>query len=259
MLLRELAIAQVITFALVMTRLAGFVAVSPFPGSQIPMSARVGLTIMLAWVASMFAPSYAAPTELGPKLVGAIATELACGIMMAFTYQIIVSAADIVGSALAEATGLNSARTFDPSRGSEQSSAATLVTTLAMLLALSVGAHRIALGYLLESFRALPVGTHLDIGATAKSFVDLTAASIGVGVRLSMPLVAVHLIVQFALALVARAAPALQIFSVGFGVMMASGAMVFLASINDIARGFLAHYASLGSYLDKILLIASGQ
>ena len=84
---------------------------------------------------------------------------------------------------------------------------------MSMLLALTVGAHRVVLSYLIESLRVLPVGSNIDLAGALPLFISLSANALLVGVRLALPIVAVSLVLQLTLAMIARAAPSLQIFS----------------------------------------------
>ena len=98
---------------------------------------------------------------------------------------------------------------------------------------------------------------HLD--AAAGTFVDLAADALAVGLRLSLPVVAVTLATQVALAMIARAAPALQIFSIGLSILVAAGVMVLVASMGDIAMGLSEHIGSLSSRLEQLLVLIAPQ
>src|SRR5262249_30108443 len=61
MLLYGALMTQAAAFGLILSRLAGFVVASPFPGNHVGATQRVGLVVVLAWVTSLFAPTSAAP------------------------------------------------------------------------------------------------------------------------------------------------------------------------------------------------------
>ena len=63
----------------------------------------------------------------------------------------------------------------------------------------------------------------------------------------------VALATQVALAMIARAAPSLQLFNVGLSVLIAAGATVFMASLGDVAAGLGGHFATLAPTLDRVL------
>jgi flagellar biosynthesis protein FliR len=75
--------------------------------------------------------------------------------------------------------------------------------------------------------------------------------SITVGLGLAMPVIAVNLVVHIGLAMMARAAPALQILHVGLSLVLATGFLTLLTTLPDVGHGLVAHYATLGRVLDS--------
>ncbi|MBX3206257.1 MAG: flagellar biosynthetic protein FliR [Labilithrix sp.] len=246
------ALAEAAAFVLAATRVAGFVVTSPFPGRNVPSRAKVGLVLMLAWIARAVQPA-APDLGLDLALFGLVPGELGIGIVMGFTVRVTFSAAEMLGSSFAQGTGLTFGQVYDPTLGGEDSVPSRLVTLFSMLLFLGLGAHRIALAYALESFRALPIGHAVDIGAAAPSIVDFVAQAMDAGVRLSIPVMAIALAVQIALALVARASPSLQVFSVGMGVTVAAGLLAILGTIDDAAAGLAGELEREGARIEQVV------
>ena len=245
-------LAEAAAFTLAATRVAGFTLATPFPGRNVPVHAKVGLVLALAWVArgaAVDVPTFGLDLALVPH----VATELGLGLAIGFTVRVTFSAAEVFGDAIAQATGMTLGQAYDASLGSEDLVVGRLATTLAMLLFLALGAHRVVLGYLVDSFRALPVGAAVGVHLAAPVLVDLVGEAIGAGVRLALPVTAVGLGVQTALALVARASPSLQMFSVGLAVSVAAGMLALLASLEDTSRALAAELARLGPRLEAVL------
>ena len=257
-LAREL-MPRALAVALSFSRGAGFVAVSPFPGGQAGPKARVGLAVMLAWVASSLSPASAELTTLDGRAVSSVASELGIGLMIGMAFRFVLSAGEILGQNLSQATVLSTPAGFNPMLSTQESALGQVISYFAMLVAVSIGAHRVALAWLRESVRLLPVGTAVHLDAAAGTFVDLAADALAVGLRLSLPVVAVTLATQVALAMIARAAPALQIFSIGLSILVAAGVMVLVASMGDIAMGLSEHIGSLSSRLEQLLVLIAPQ
>jgi flagellar biosynthetic protein FliR len=249
---------QAAAFALVMSRLSGFVVVSPFPGNNVPAMQRVGLVVVLAWVTSLFAPTAAVPADLGMHLIMSAMLELGCGLAIGFAFRLVFSASEVLGAVLSQATGLSAATVLNPASDSHDSALGRIVSLLAMLVALGAGVHRIALAYLLQSFRAIPVGTAMSIPQATGAFVDLAGSAVEVGVELAMPVVAVGLVIQIGLALIARAAPSLQIFSVGLGILIASGFVTIIATLGDMGSGLTSYFGGLAGHIDEVLFAIAG-
>ncbi|MBI5512166.1 MAG: flagellar biosynthetic protein FliR [Deltaproteobacteria bacterium] len=240
-----------LSFGLVFSRVAGFVAASPFPGNHVAVTQRVGLTVCLSWLASSVvrAPSL----TLDARCVVSAAVELGCGVVLGLAFRFVFAAAEVLGQNLSQATGLSAPSVLNPTLEAQDAPLARALGLFAMYLALALGAHRVGLAYLFASFRTLPPGASMAFENTAVTFVDLAAQALSVGLRLSLPVAAVALAVQVALAMVSRAAPSLQLFSVGLTVLVAAGAAVLLASAGDLATGLAEHLATLAPRLDALL------
>jgi flagellar biosynthetic protein FliR len=246
--------AQGLAGALAFSRTSGFVVTSPFPGPYTGPTQRVGLALMLAWVASACAPApTAAVGHLGLHLFGHAASELAIGLLLGAAFRFVLAAADVLAQSVSLATALSSPSVFNPTVQSQEAPLALAISLLGVMVAFSVGAHRVAILWLMESFRALPVGAPVAFDASAGVFVDLAAEATLVGVKQALPVVAVALVTQVTLALIARAAPALQIFNVGIGIIVAAGAAVLMASLRDIIAGLAQHFFTLSLRIEQLL------
>lgn len=247
-----LLLSQATTMALVAARIGGFVVTSPFPGERLSGLARIAFVVVLSFLVTSFLPARGAPAELGLPLVATGVFEFLCGALIGACFHFLLAAADVVGGVSAQTSGLGAATLYDPANGAPDTAIGRALSLLAMLVALSAGAHRVALAYLLESFRALPIGVPMNVPLGAAVLVEVGGQCIVVGTRLAMPAIAVSLTVQAALAMISRAAPSLQIFSVGFAIMIAAGLATIAASLPAIAAGLVEQTGQLGALLDRL-------
>jgi flagellar biosynthetic protein FliR len=254
--LPEAWLAEVATFALATSRLAGMIATAPFPGSHVPMRMKVGLLLVLAWLATSSIP--AAHIALDLHLIAFAAVELSLGLLVGITFRITFSCAEVMGSSFSQSLGLTSAHVFDPMLETEDAVPGRIGTLLAMTLVLGLGTHRVAIAYLLESFRALPIGSAISVTQATTLLVDYAGAALETGVRLALPVAAVALAVQVTLALVARASPSLQIFSVGLALSVGAGLLAIMGSLDDLALGLASELGQLGPRIDHVLEAARG-
>ncbi len=257
-MLQALFLGYAAAWALAAARIAGFVLVSPFPGENVSTTQRIGLVAVLGWIATLLPASASAPPELGTALATCAASELGCGLVIGMAFRLVFMAAEVAGQMVSQGIGLASASELNPTIGQQDTVLARVVTLVAMLLALGAGVHRVALAYLLGSFAALPIGHPIALGAAAIPLTNLAIESFTVGVRLAMPVTAVAFVVHLGLAMIARAAPALQIFNIGFSVLLATGFTVFLACLRDFGGGLLSYFSTLAPTLDGLLLDLAG-
>jgi flagellar biosynthetic protein FliR len=239
----DLIVGFALAFGLVVTRLGGFIVVSPFPGPTTPTQTRIGLVLALALV---LVPGPLPASFLGPKIVLAAVSELAAGAMMGLIFRIGMSAADVLGSALGQSMGLTMASIYDPVAASNVDPVSRLVTAAAMLLALAGGAHRTALGAVLESFHFLPLGASPDVVGIGNASLVWVEQSLECGLRLAVPAIAIAVVAQVGLGLVGRAAPALQAFGVAVPLTLVSGLFVLFDIATDIFAGLAVHLERLG-------------
>jgi flagellar biosynthetic protein FliR len=258
-MIERLVLAHAVTFALIASRMAGFVVVSPFPGERIPVTSRIGFVVVMAWIATAAIVVEGAPPPVDLGLVFDAIMEVAIGAAIGFAFRLAHAGAEILGSTLGQALGLGTPAILNPAAGAQDSALGHLMTAFAMLIILGAGVHRMVLGYLLESVRAIPPGSPIAFTASAPLFLDLSSRTISMGIQLALPALALSLAVQLALALLARAAPAMQIFNVGFSVMVASGLAALAANVAGLTTGLLAWFAQLPPFLDRLLLTFAGR
>lgn len=257
-MLEATLLAHAAMFGMITSRIAGFVVASPFPGNEVPATQRVGLVVVLALLVTSMIPPPAVTPGLDLALVGPVACELGVGLMIGIAFRFTLSVADVLGGVLSHAIGLGTPSLFNPAVGVQDTTIGHIAGAFTMLLALAVGAHRTVLGYLLESFRALPVGKSLALTAVTPLFIELANSAIVGGVRLAMPVLAVSIAIQAALAMLARAAPSLQIFSIGFTILLLGGLSTLQASLRGIGAGLIEHIGTIAGTLDRLFTALSG-
>lgn len=257
-MLEAMLLGHAAMFSLVVSRIAGFVVASPFPGTEVPATQRVGLVVVLSLLVTSMLTTPSAPLPLDLTLVGPATCELGAGLVIGLAFRFTLSVADVLGGVLSHSIGLGTPSLFNPALGTHDTTFGHISGAFTMLLALAIGAHRTVLGYLLESFRALPVGRALAIPAVTPLFIELADASIVAGVRLAMPVLAVGIAIQVALAMLARAAPSLQIFSIGFTLLLLGGITTLQASLRGIGVGLIEHIGTITGTLDRIFTALAG-
>lgn len=250
--MQGLAMHMVVVFVLVTTRMAAFVAVSPFPPPSIPTTVRVGFALALSLAAAPLAFGTHLPPIGLPLAISAFG-EIITGAAIGFVFRVGLSAADVLGSSLAHAAGLTMASSYDPTHGAHSDVVTRIFTTLSMLLAISIGAHRAVIGAVVLSTRAIPVGGFLDVSAFTTGILGWLTRSLEVGVGLALPAMTIAVVVQIALGLIARTAPALQIFSVGLTITLAACFLVVTTGLRDIMAGLGAHLARAMPMLEHLL------
>jgi flagellar biosynthetic protein FliR len=250
---------EIVGFVLELTRVSAVLIVAPLSWSVAPVRVRMVLAIALTLAAHGVAM---APAEVAGSLglvVAAALVEFAIGAAIGLVVRLFIAVAEIAAEVIGPMMGLGVAHIFDPLSHSSQSGLQTLLRNFAILLALIVGLHRVVIGSLIVSFNVLPPGGFADAELAAPVLLALGSDTIAAGVRVAFPIAAVLMLSQVALAFVARAAPAIQIFSVGFAVTLIVGGLVLVLVVPDTARQLLVEASFVGRRIETALLAMGAQ
>jgi flagellar biosynthetic protein FliR len=142
------------------------------------------------------------------------------------------------GQVAAYSMGLGFASMVDPQNGVQVPVLAQYYLILATLLFLSSNGHLLMIELLADSFHSLPVGTE---GIGRNDLWELVAWGSRLfagGLLIALPIMGAMLLVNMGMGVVMRAAPQLNIFSVGFPVTMLMGFALMWVTLPNVMNVF---------------------
>jgi flagellar biosynthetic protein FliR len=145
-------------------------------------------------------------------MLGEIAVGLGFGVVMALLNEAILFSASLMSTAFS----FSLANLLDPNSMVETEVLGTALTWFGVLVLLAAGLHRTMLAALLRTLIAIPLGSAPAAAHDGALFASMASGIFAAGVQLAAPVVASALLVEVAVGLVSRMAPALpaQIASV---------------------------------------------
>ena len=162
-----------------------------------------------------------------------IVNQLFIGAMMGLMLQIVVGAISLAGQTIAASMGLSMASMVDPNIGNVPVISQFLVI-MSTLIFLGFGGHVIMLSMVIDSFQTVPIGK-LILGQVAFGKVVAWSGMMFLGgVLIALPVMISLLFINIGLGIITRAAPSLNIFSVGFPASIAAGFLVLILSLDSI-------------------------
>lgn len=220
-------------------RAIGLFLVAPvFGAAVVPARIKVILAILLGFLLAPIAGPTVAVEPLGVHMMLLAAVQILIGVAMAFVIQIIFEALMLAGQAIASTMGLGYATLLDPQRGVSVPVVSQFLLVLGVLLFLSIDGHLAIIEILAESFRWMPVG-ELGFPANAAQAVANWGGKIfEAGLMIGLPAILALIIVNLALGVVSRAAPSLNLFSIGFPVSLGVGFLVIILSLQNLQVSF---------------------
>lgn len=240
--------------ALVSLRVAVVLALLPAPfGELAPVRIRAALSFVLAYVLALpgLGNAYTLSFEPASLLVSGL-SELIVGAVIGLTVRVTLAAAESAGTLVGNAMGLGFAGQMDPLFGSEGLPTTTLTSSLAVLIFFVLRGHHVVLEALSASLTLAPSGAGFPALRMA-SLPLVGARIITQGLRIAAPVVATMFIVQLGTALVARAAPRVQIFALSFGVSVSIGALVLLMSAPELAQSIAGTISTIPDALVQVM------
>jgi flagellar biosynthetic protein FliR len=210
-----------------LTRILGLIASAPlFGNNSVPASVKVVLGVMLATIMAPAIPALPAADPLSMAGLLILLQELLIGLAMGFAMRIVFAAIEMAGEVSSLTMGLGFATFFDPMSAGRSSAISQLLALIATMAFLAVNAHLVLLEALAESFLTMPVSATPMAGGAPLELARWAGRIFSAGLQLSMPIVAALLITNVALGILTRAAPQLNIFSLGFPITLAVGLLV---------------------------------
>lgn len=228
--------AWIAAFAFPLARILGFIATAPLWSSTgVPRRTRLmlGLAIAVAIAPGLPAMPAVAPGTLAGLWI--LAVQMLTGIAMGFAARIVFSAVDLAGEYMGFQMGLSFATFYDPLSASQTPVVTEFVNLIALLLFLSLNGHLLYVATLAKSFQAIPVGPALLGSGSWLNLAELGAKMFSIGLLLALPMIVALMIANIALAVLTRAAPQLNIFSLGFPLTLLGGFVVLMISMNYLA------------------------
>lgn len=220
-------------------RVSGLLLAAPVIGTRtVPVRIRAALALLISL---LLAPTLPGLTEVDPISLTGLAIgcqQLLIGVAMGLVLRMMFSIVEMAGQLMAQQMGLGFASLVDPQTGGQVPVYGQFYILLATLLFLGADGHLHMLHALQQSFALLPIGTNGIGPAGIEALLDWAGSLFSVGLLISLPLVAALLVVNVALGVMARAAPQLNLFAIGFPVMLLIGvAMSWLALPGLVKHG----------------------
>ena len=219
-------------FMLPFIRLGALFVAAPFFGAvTIPVRVRIILAIA---VTVILLPLFANAVEVelfSAEGILLILQQVAVGLGMGLVLQLVVAAIVMAGHTIATAMGLSFASTVDPQNGAQVTILGQFYLILSTLFFLAIDGHLRLLELLAMSFDVFPVTSFVLNAEFFRAIVLYSAQMFVTGTLLALPVMVGVLLINIGFGVMTRAAPQLNIFSIGFPMSMLGGFVLMLLSM----------------------------
>jgi flagellar biosynthetic protein FliR len=164
--------------------------------------------------------------------------QVMIGLTTGFILQLAFAAVVFSGQSIALGMGLGFSTMVDPQSGQQVPVLSQLYTVATTLIFISLDGHLLLIQMLVGSFKTLPIGIEGINKAGIWSIIEWSSQMFVGGFLLAMPVITSLLLVNVIFGVASRAAPQLQIFSVGFPVTLMLGLLLVWKTLPDQLEQF---------------------
>jgi len=236
--------ARLFSFLLTFMRFSIILFLLPFFGaSLLPNMVKAALCLLLAvalWPKLAFSGTMlpATPWTLALMFLGEVIMGLLLNILVLLLFAAVQSAGSIMGFSM----GFSLMNSIDPMTGASESGLGHLMSQVTTMLFLSLNGHLVLLSSVAQSFDLVPPGGLLINPALGEHLIRFTGQMFVMALKIAAPIMASIFLVDLALALVARAAPQMNVLFIGFPLKISVG-FLFMTLV----------FAALGIYVDQFI------
>lgn len=215
-----------------LTRVTAMLIVAPIFGSRVvPRRIRLMIALALTWAILPFAPPMPIVEPLSPDGLLVTVHQVLIGLSMGFILRLVFGALELGGQVIAMQVGLSFASLADPQNGAQSPLLSQFYTLLGTLIFLALNGHLLLIQLLVDSFTVLPVAPTGADRDWLWVLVNWGSQMFAGAVLVALPAIASLLMVNLAFGVMVRAAPQLNIFAVGFPIILVLGLLIILYSL----------------------------
>jgi len=242
MSLLQLTDAQISTwvasFILPLFRIGAVLMTMPIFGTTlVPSRIRLYFALAITVVVVPGLPPMPPVQALDLSALLLIAEQIIIGALMGLSLQLFFQAFVVAGQIISIQMGMGFASMVDPTNGVSAAVIGQFLTMLVTLLFLGMNGHLVVFEVLTESFTTLPVGSAMLVNHFWE-MANKMGWVLGAAMLLVMPAITALLVVNIAFGVMTRAAPQLNIFSIGFPLTLVLGLVIFWVSLGDILNQY---------------------
>jgi len=212
--------------------------VAPMVGSQlVPMRIRVVVAVAIALIVAPLLPEMPAVEVLSLSTLLIIAQQILIGTALGFFLQMVLQTLVLAGQMIAMQMGLGFASMVDPSNRVNVTVVSSFYLMFITALFVALDGHLVMIEVLIDSFYTLPINSDFSFAqGSVLSIVNSISWVFASAMVIALPAISALLITNFAFGIMTRAAPQLNIFTLGFPVALMFGLTLLWMTLPMVAE-----------------------
>jgi flagellar biosynthesis protein FliR len=245
----ELLPQTVWVIGFVFARVGALMMLAPGIGdSFVPARARLMVSLFMAiLIAPVVANTVPALPAQATDMAFMLLKEILLGLSLGLGTRILFSTLATAGAIAGMQTGLSMATAFDPSQNQQGAVFGTLLALLGTTLVFQTDTHHWFISGAVHSYTNFAPSAALPLGDIAQFTIKAFSQAFALAIQITAPLLLYGIVMNIAMGIVNRIAPAIQVFFIGqpiqvllgimlFSVTTGAGMMVWLKAISDAGK-----------------------
>ena len=224
--------ADIEYFLLILVRVASFIFIAPFFSmTNTPGRVRAGLSIFIALLLYQAVPRQTITYDTQIQYFIIVLKEVLTGILIGFAANLCSTVVSFAGHIADMEMGLSMANLMDPTTRESSTISGVYYNYMVLLILMISGLHRYLIRALAETYILIPVnGAVIQSDALLASLIEFMGNYIIIGFRICLPTVAVMIILNAVLGVLAKVSPQLNMFAVGIQMKVMVGLCILFLS-----------------------------
>ena len=235
-------------------RISAMMMAAPVFGARLlPVRIRIIMAFAFSLIAVPMLPMVPQVDPVSLSALSILVQQVLIGLAMGFMVQMVFQALVIAGEAIANGMGLGFARMVDPANGVQVPVISQFLIVMATLLFVVFNGHLMMIDMVVKSFHILPIS---DSGLSAQGMWKIASWAgqmFAGGLLIAIPAVTALLVVNISMGVITRAAPQLNIFAVGFPLMILLGFIFIAMTVPSMLTRFTHLMMDNFEYVQTIL------
>ena len=230
-------------FLLMFARIGTMIMLLPgFGETSLPVRVRLVLALLLT---AVLFPLHRDGFRIDLRAFGPVTLllgeELLIGLMLGMTARLAISALQMAGAIVAQQLGLGFVTGVDPTQNQQNVIVGNFLSVLGLTLFFATDLHHLAIAALHNSYTLFKPGELPLAGDMAALTSRTIAAAFSVGVQMAAPFLVFGLLFNFALGLLSRMMPQMQVFFIGLPLSILVGFILLVLVIGAMMSTYLGY------------------
>ena len=247
-------------FILVLLRVTAYVFISPvFGRNTMPQIIKIGFSMFLGFLVFV---SYDFGLNLETidvfEFVYICMKEILLGIIMGFVSSIFFSVFAMAGKYIDAQVSFNVDGLIDPLMQTKMPLTGNLLTAMIMLMFFELDGHLTVIRIFFGSYGMIPISNGVFTQEILGTLLSGFYLAFLYATKIAMPIIIVMLVTEFALGIIVKFVPQMNVFVVGIPLRIFVGLMVFYFMLSPIALMMDGFFNDMHSYTVRIIYNMAG-